>query len=574
MQLEERSSIEELISLDCLCAICATPTSTTELTEASWLPAAAIEMLAQRHLGWEVAHGACPACVQRAMLEVLLAHGAKQLDEGLAATMPLTPELAFGVLPTHMRLHVDERYQGRGVTLALVDSGFYPHPDLTMPHNRIRAWVNATTDPVSALFFEHDDKPEWPGWNSASDWQWHGTMTSGVAAGNGYLSHGLYRGLAPEAEVVLVQARGKDGCISNETITRALRWLEEHGPELGVRIVSLSVAGEPCDWLAGNPVDEAIAVLVQQGVTVVAAAGNAGARDLVPPATAPDALTIGGLDDHNNFDPEDVDLWHSNYGETVTGRTKPELVAPSIWVAAPVLPGSGVDEEARELFRTRHMAEPVAEVRIAELKLITPHYQHVDGTSFAAPIVASVVACLLEASPDLTPELVRQVLTSTAQPIEGVGRERQGAGALNSTLALASALRVEGAPLHGYPLSPHVSPYGVTFYLYDRHTNSVHAQGSWDDWASPGVEAEQVLPNIWRAHIDNLQPGRYTYRFLLGGVYWLADPDNPHRFPNRFCGFDSVLEVPEPPASPTPVVAEDLNARPTRRRARGKKTNC
>ncbi|MEA2573496.1 MAG: serine protease AprX [Chloroflexia bacterium] len=528
-------------------------------------------MLEERYPRWELAHGACPACVQRIMREVLLAKGEQKVGEAFASEFSVTPELAFGVLPTHMRLHVDERYQGRGVTLALVDSGFYPHPDLTTPRNRIRAWVNATTDPVSALYFDADDQPEWPGWNSASDWQWHGTMTTGVAAGNGHLSHGLYRGLAPEAEVVLVQARGKDGSISNETITRALRWLEEHGPELGVRIVSLSVAGEPVRWLAGNPVDEAVAALVKQGVTVVTAAGNAGTRDLVPPATAPDALTIGGLDDHNNFDHEDIDVWHSNYGETVTGRMKPELVAPSIWVAAPVLPGSTVAKEAEVLFSRRHLREPGTEARLVQQKLLTPHYQHVDGTSFAAPIVASVVACLLEANPNLTPGQVRQILTSTAQPIAGVALERQGAGALNSTLALAAAERVEGAPLSGYAMSPNVTPYGVTFYLYDRHTHSVHVQGSWDDWASPGVEAEQILPNIWRAHIGNLRPGRYTYRFLLGGVYWLADPDNPVRTPNEYAGFDSVLEIPEQPPSPNPVVATVPISRTRGRKGRTKK---
>ena len=567
MQLEVQTSIEDIASGECLCALCGAPAATTDLAEASWLPSAAIDMLEQRHPGWELAHGACPACVQRALLEVLIARGEQKPDDQVSAAGPFTPEVAYGVLPTHMRLHVDSRYQGRGVTLALVDSGFYPHPDLTTPRNRIRAWVNATTDPVSAIFFDPDDQPEWPGWDSASHWQWHGTMTSGVAAGNGYLSHGLYRGLAPEANVVLVQARGKDGLISNETITRALRWLEEHGPELGVRIASLSVAGEPCDWLAGNPVDQAIAALVKRSVTVVTAAGNAGARELVPPATAPDALTIGGIDDHNNFDPEDVDLWHSNYGKTVTGRMKPELVAPSIWVAAPVLPGSGVDEEAQELFGRRHLRQPEIEARIAELKLITPHYQHVDGTSFAAPIVASVVACLLEANPALTPKQIRKVLTSTAQPLEGVARGRQGAGALNATQALAAALRVKGAPLNGYPVSPHVGPYGVTFYLYDRHTNAVHVQGSWDDWTSPGVEAQQILPNIWRAHIDHIAPGRYTYRFLLGGVYWLDDPDNPLKTPNKYGGFDSVLEVPQQPAD-SPIGVGNLNAKTPRRQGR------
>lgn len=70
------------------------------------------------------------------------------------------------------------------------------------------------------------------------------------------------------------------------------------------------------------------------------------------------------------------------------------------------------------------------EARIAGLKLITPYYQHVDGTSFAAPLTASVVACMLEANPDLSPGVVRQLLMATAQPVPGAAHERQGAGAL------------------------------------------------------------------------------------------------------------------------------------------------
>jgi serine protease AprX len=41
--------------------------------------------------------------------------------------------------------------------------------------------------------------------------------------------------------------------------------------------------------------------------------------------------------------------------------------------------------------------------RINDQKFIHPHYQHVDGTSFAAAIVSAAVAQMLEANPALTP---------------------------------------------------------------------------------------------------------------------------------------------------------------------------
>src|SRR6185295_14689376 len=149
-----------------------------------------------------------------------------------------------------------------------------------------------------------------------------------AAAGNGSLSHGLYRGLASEADVVLVQVREPDGHIGNRSIARALRWLAHNAEELGLRVVNLSVAGDPVTPLAGNSVDEAVAELVGLGVVVVAAAGNDGVRKLVPPATALSSLTIGGLDDKNTFAARDLELWHSNYGESADGALKPELVAP------------------------------------------------------------------------------------------------------------------------------------------------------------------------------------------------------------------------------------------------------
>jgi serine protease AprX len=141
-------------------------------------------------------------------------------------------------------------------------------------------------------------------------------------------------------------------------------------------------------------------------------------------------------------------IWHSNYGETYGGLLKPEVVAPSMWVAAPVLPGTHVALEARELFsrrakRARASAGdlPKDAERIAALKLITPHYQHVEGTSFAAPLVASTVACMLDVNPSLTPSRVRELLIEAATPVPGASVERQGAGIVDAGHAVALAAR-------------------------------------------------------------------------------------------------------------------------------------
>jgi len=524
------------------CPLCSAPATPGDLAEASWLDPQVVARIAERSPAWRRESGACPACVQQALLQALLEKGDAALHDSIQSVWPLDAEAAFGAIPTPLRMHADPRFTGRGITIALLDSGFYPHRDLVAPRNRIRAWIDAGQESLDVRCFGPDETPRWPGWDAAAAWQWHGLMTSTVAAGNGALSHGLYRGLASEAGLVLIQARDEYGRITNESIARALGWLRVHGPALGVRVVSMSVSGDLVEPLAGNIVDEAIATLVAGGVTVVAAAGNDGVRRLAPPATAPHALTIGGLDDMNTFDHATRVIWHSNYGLSGLGALKPELVAPSIWVVAPILLSAPFANEARALFERRARGDNSAEWPIAESKLITPFYQHVDGTSFAAPLVAGTIACMLEANPALTPTLVRDVLLATAHVVPGAPADRQGAGALDAGRAVALALRERHGAQLGSLAAPQITPFGVAWVLHDHAANQVQVLGSWDGWRAPGLLATLVEPGVWRAE-HALPPGHYVYKYLLDGARWLDDPANPRKEHDRFGGLNSVLTI-------------------------------
>jgi serine protease AprX len=513
------------------CPSCGTTHPRAVLDEALWYPF------------WKRKDGGCPACVQRNLLRNLLEHGEGSFDRSVQSAWPLDAEAAFGAIPTPLRLRADPRFTGRGVTLALVDSGFYPHPDLVEPRNRILAGADATRDPVRVLRYSPSRRPVWPKWHAGADWQWHGLMTSVAAAGNGRLSHGLYAGLASEANLVLIQGRDDNGRITNATIVRALRWLLREGPGLGVRVVSLSVSGDPVESLRGNPVDEAAEALIDAGITVVAAAGNAGERRLLPPATAPRVLTIGGIDDHNSFRHDEMALWHSNYGEATNEAPKPELVAPSLWVAAPILPGTTVAREAMELFERRRRGQPFNKQRLAELKLITPFYQHVEGTSFAAPLVSSAIACMLQANPKLTPLLIRQILTSTAEPVPGAPRARQGAGALAAGAAVARAL-MEHHGGEAWEKSPSVKPEGVVFRFHDHDARLVEVCGSWNAWVPPGVKLLRDDNGLWHSPPIKMPRGAYIYKFVIDGKRWMDDPANPRKVHDGVGGMNSVVEVP------------------------------
>jgi serine protease AprX len=536
------------------CPVCRTPTTREELGEAGWVAAETATRIAERRLGWQRSDGACAACVQDALLSLLREKGERVLGRVIQDVWPLDAEAAFGALPTPLRMRADPRFTGRGVTIAMVDAGFYPHPDLVRPTNRIRAIVGERESASSrhrragsnglALVerFGPNEVPAWPGWDADDGSLWHGLMTSAAAGGNGFASRGLYRGLAPDADLVLVRARDSAGRITSDSIGRALAWVFDNRDTFDIRVASVSLGGDPTTMLESSEVDEAVARLVDAGVVVVVAAGNDGQRNIVPPATAPAAVTVGGLDDRNVFDGSTRELWHSSYGVTWMGNEKPELVAPSIWVAAPVLPNTDVAREAAALFSRRARGDASCEPRIAELKLITPHYQHVEGTSFAAPIVSGIVACMLEANGSLTPHRVRELLTLACRRVHGAPVERQGAGAIDAGSAVALAIADDNDV--AYPaISTPSSGMRLRFVLHETDARVVHLVGSWDGWSSPGVPAARIAPSLWQATLPALSSGKYAYKLVADGSRWIDDPVNRSRASDGFGGTNSAFEV-------------------------------
>jgi serine protease AprX len=367
-------------------------------------------------------------------------------------------------LPVPVRMDADERFTGRGVTIAFLDSGFYAHSDLTKPVNRIVAYHNifSPADGISSLQ-THDVA------------SWHGMMTSVVAAGNGFLSDGLYRSIAPAAKVVLVKI-GKTGRIPESNIETGLRWVLANKDKYSIRIVNISAGGDFEQSYLENPLCQLVEEAAKAGLTVVCAVGNAGlapGHPVLPPASSPAAISVGGLDDQNSLDRARRGMYRSSYGPTVDGLQKPEVIAPGIWVAGPILPHTptaaeahlyaeldaaaddelkdillmhaGVDkqlDEAREL--TVPLLRQLITIKLREGNVINQHYKFVDGTSFASPIVASIAACMLEANPKLAPQQIKRILIDTAERVPEVEVERQGWGVVVPRKAVEVALRWRG----------------------------------------------------------------------------------------------------------------------------------
>jgi len=94
--------------------------------------------------------------------------------------------------------------------------------------------------------------------------------------------------------------------------------------------------------------------------------------------------------------------------------------------------------ESRDL--PLHLLRQMISIKLREADVISEHYKFVDGTSFAAPIVASTVACMLEANPHLTPSHVKRILIETAERLPGIEIDRQGWGVVEPRKAVQLAL--------------------------------------------------------------------------------------------------------------------------------------
>src|SRR2546421_553461 len=445
---ETQSLLEQTSKIEQVCSVC-DRISHGEMISVDTLAPNVRRILESNAANVEAFCARCHALFQRAQ---------RQIDSHAA----IFEQHAF-VLPTPLRMDADERFTGRGVTIAFLDSGFYAHRDLTEPTNRILAY--------HSIFAAEGDQTSLATNDVAS---WHGMMTSVVATGNGGLADGFYRGIASDANVVLVKI-GRTGRISEDQIQKGLEWVLAHAEEYQIRVINISAGGDFEESYLTNPLSETVERCTRAGVTVVCAVGNAGhvpGHPVLPPASAPSCIAVGGLDDRNSLDRARRGMYRSSYGPTIDGLQKPEVIAPGIWVAAPILPHTPTAEEAqlyskldaaadeglraiieshpgldKDLDESSSMPIPLLRqlitIKLRESNVINQHYKYVDGTSFAAPIVSSIIACILEANPRLSPQQIKRILIDTAERVPEVEVERQGWGVVSARRAVELALALK-----------------------------------------------------------------------------------------------------------------------------------
>lgn len=309
---------------------------------------------------------------------------------------------------------------GEGVTVAVLDTGIYPHPDLVGARNRIRAFK----DLVAGNPCPYDDNG-------------HGTHCAGDVASDGRSSGGRYRAPAYRADLVGVKVLRKDGGGSASTVMAGVQWCLDHKEAHGLRVLSLSLGGPALLSYREDPLCQILARAWEQGLVCCVAAGNAGpdGRTIQSPGIAPEVITVGAMDDRRTPDRRDDRVAaFSSRGPTPDGLTKPDVLAPGVNVISLRAPGSFLDKTSLGA-------------------RVDSWYLNLSGTSMATPIAAGVAALVLQRNPALTPNQVKAILTGTAED-RGYPPDVQGAGYLDAAAAVSRAASAHDAPAPEGPAAP------------------------------------------------------------------------------------------------------------------------
>jgi subtilisin family serine protease len=373
------------------------------------------------------------------------------------------------------------QYQGEGITIAVIDTGIYPHPDLATPgeKNRIIDFV----DFVNGKKLPYDDGG-------------HGTHVAGDAAGNGFLSDGLHKGPAPKANLIGLKALKGQGGGQTSDVVKAIQWCIQNKEKHNIRIINMSLGHTAQEDYQNDPTNLAVKKAYEAGIVVVASAGNNGPaeKSIKSPGDSPHSITVGAADDNNTpRDPSDDKVTDfSSRGPTAGGLAKPDIIAPGEAIIAPFSPGteSGARRSSNlfetlkwlntmpdealtqipaETLRLYGLADTTIEKwmtsptnarkemkrifrAVQKTPMVDEAYVGKPGTSMAAPIVSGIVAQMLQANPNLTPGEVAQILKMTADKLPGeVPYGHQGHGMVDPHEAIQIALDVKEGNLEILP---------------------------------------------------------------------------------------------------------------------------
>lgn len=284
-----------------------------------------------------------------------------------------------------MNYHSNRSYTGKGIGVAVLDTGCYPHQDISKIV-AFRDFVNHRTVP-------YDDSG-------------HGTHICGLISSK-------KTGIAPNSHLIIGKVLDHNGNGKIPNIIDALEWIRVNRFQYNIRILNISVgtpASGPED--ENSPLVHKVNQLWNDGIVVVVAAGNNGPHSMTVtmPGISRKVITVGSYDTAqdrkgNRKNASDLPKHFSGRGPTVSCIMKPDLIAPG--------------------------------TNIYSCSNTENGYTYKSGTSMSTPIVSGAIALLLEKNPGLKNWEVKLRLHDTCRDL-GLSKRQQGWGMLDIPALLSN----------------------------------------------------------------------------------------------------------------------------------------
>ncbi|HEX4428385.1 MAG TPA: S8 family serine peptidase [Frankiaceae bacterium] len=459
---------------------------------------------------------------------------------------------------------------GKGVDVALIDTGIAPVQGLTSPGKVING---------PDLSFESQAAGR-----SYVDNNGHGTHMAGIIAANDLgatanptnAGSSSVEGVAPGSRLVNVKVGDGNGVTDVSQVLAGIDWVVQHAHDpsgapggLNIRVLNLSYGTDSTQSATIDPLAHAAEVAWRNGIVVVAAAGNDGNTKgrLSDPAIDPYLIAVGAAD---------TDFSTSASGDTVPsfssrgdGVRNPDVVAPGVHIASLLAPGSEV-------------ATAYGDAAGVGTRLIRG-----SGTSQSTAMVSGAAAVLLSARPYLTPDQVKSLLMHSARGVSGAGARDQGSGLISVYKALSTRAgsatqqyfpaSVGGGSLDasrgthivtldGVPLTGEQDIFGVAFdaaaVASSEESLTGWAMGTWNGsvWSGSSWAGSSWAGSSWAG---SSWAGSSWAGSSWAGSSWAGSSWAGSSWAGGSWADPSPVVTPAPAAAPTSVPTTDPTSDPT-----------
>lgn len=287
------------------------------------------------------------------------------------------------------------KLNGKDIGIGIVDSGVFPHPDLTRPYNRIKHFE----DTINGLKYPYDDNG-------------HGTFISGIICGNGISSKGIYKGIAEESHIYMVKCFNSLGRAYISDTLWAIENIINNQKEFNIKVLCLPFEITTYSPFLLSLYSRLFDIAVENGLTVVVPSGSNSNKEcsIRGIAALSNCLTIAGLDTE-----KEISAYRYSSSGPFGKLDKPDLSAACVNICS-LNSNTGYISERNNM-------------KIYAPVLQTP-YTDYTGTSCAAAYISGICSILYQNNPQYTFKDIQSLIKLSCN-MHDVSKWLQGAGTID-----------------------------------------------------------------------------------------------------------------------------------------------